>query len=52
MKMTKLKKLEKTKSAKTRKEEVEIEIEVDVTEDVNALFDGQDLTEDFKAHRG
>ena len=39
---------EKTKSAKTRKEEVEIEIEVDVTEDVNALFDGQDLTEDFK----
>ena len=40
---------EKTKSAKTRKEEVEIEIEVDVTEDVNALFDGQDLTEDFKA---
>ena len=38
---------EKTKSAKTRKEEVEIE--VDVTEDVNALFDGQDLTEDFKA---
>ena len=38
---------EKTKSAKTKKEEVEIE--VDVTEDVNALFDGQDLTEDFKA---
>ncbi len=36
---------EKTKSAKTKKEEVE----VDVTEDVNALFDGQDLTEDFKA---
>ena len=36
-----------TKSAKTKKEEVEIE--VDVTEDVNALFDGQDLTEDFKA---
>ena len=40
---------EKTKSAKTKKEEVEVEIEVDVTEDVNALFDGQDLTEDFKA---
>ena len=36
---------EKTKSAK--KEEVEIEI--DVEDDVNALFDGQDLTEDFKA---
>ncbi len=36
---------EKTKSAKIKKEEVE----VDVTEDVNALFDGQDLTEDFKA---
>ena len=36
-----------TKSAKTKKEEVEIE--VDVTEDVNALFDGQDLTDDFKA---
>ena len=36
-----------TKSAKTKKEE--IEIEVDVTDDVNALFDGQDLTEDFKA---
>jgi len=36
-----------TKSAKTKKEEVEIH--VDVTEDVNALFDGQDLTEDFKA---
>jgi hypothetical protein len=36
-----------TKSAKTKKEEVEIE--VDVTEDVNALFDGQELTEDFKA---
>jgi hypothetical protein len=27
----------------------EVEIEVDVTEDMNALFDGQDLTEDFKA---
>jgi len=38
---------EKTKTAKTKKEEVEIE--VDVTDDVNALFDGQDLTEDFKA---
>jgi len=38
---------EKTKSAKTKKEEVEIDI--DVTEDVNALFDGQELTEDFKA---
>ena len=38
---------EKTKTAKTKKEE--IEIEVDVTDDVNALFDGQDLTEDFKA---
>ena len=37
---------EKTKSA-TKKEEVEIEI--DVEDDVNALFDGQDLTEDFKA---
>lgn len=36
-----------TKSAKIKKEE--IEIEVDVTEDVNALFDGQELTEDFKA---
>jgi|SaaInl8_100m_RNA_FD_contig_101_26935_length_2771_multi_21_in_0_out_0_2 hypothetical protein len=36
-----------TKSAKLKKEE--IEIEVDVTEDVNALFDGQELTEDFKA---
>ena len=36
---------EKTKSAK--KEEVEIEI--DVEDDVKALFDGQDLTEDFKA---
>jgi hypothetical protein len=36
-----------TKSAKTKKEEVEIE--VDVTDDVNALFDGQELTEDFKA---
>jgi hypothetical protein len=38
---------EKTKSAKTTKKE-EVEIEVDVTEDVNALFDGQELTEDFK----
>jgi hypothetical protein len=35
---------EKTKSAK--KEEVEIDI--DVEDDVKALFDGQDLTEDFK----
>ena len=35
---------EKTKSAK--KEEVEIEI--DVEDDVKTLFDGQDLTEDFK----
>jgi hypothetical protein len=26
----------------------EVEIEVDVTEDMHALFDGQDLTEDFK----
>ncbi len=37
---------EKTKAAKAKKEE--IEIEVDVSDDVNALFDGQDLTEDFK----
>ena len=37
---------EKTKSAKSKKEEVEIKI--DVTDDVNALFDGQDLTDDFK----
>ena len=36
---------EKTKS-KAKKEEVEIEI--DVEDDVKALFDGQDLTEDFK----
>ena len=34
------------KVAKTKKEE--IEIEVDVSQDVDALFDGQDLTEDFK----
>ena len=38
--------VEETKS-KAKKEEVEIEI--DVEDDVNALFDGQDLTEDFKA---
>ena len=37
---------EKTKAAKAKKES--IEIEVDVSDDVNALFDGQDLTEDFK----
>jgi len=37
--------VEETKKA--TKEEVEIE--VDVTEDVDALFDGQELTEDFKA---
>ena len=36
-----------TKSAKSKKEEVEINI--DVEDDVNALFDGQDLTDDFKA---
>jgi hypothetical protein len=36
-----------TKSAKSKKEEVEINI--DVEDDVKALFDGQDLTEDFKA---
>ena len=34
------------KVAKTKKEE--IEIEVDVSQDVDALFDGQELTEDFK----
>jgi hypothetical protein len=34
------------KVAKTKKEEIEIEI--DVSDDVNALFDGQDLTDDFK----
>lgn len=34
-------------SKKVAKEE--IEIEVDVSEDVNALFEGQDLTEEFKA---
>ena len=38
--------VEETKS-KAKKEEVEIKI--DVEDDVNALFDGQDLTEDFKA---
>ena len=38
--------VEETKS-KAKKEEVEIE--VDVEDDVKALFDGQDLTEDFKA---
>jgi hypothetical protein len=37
--------VEETKS--TKKEE--LKLTVDVTEDVNALFDGQDLTEDFKA---
>ena len=39
--------VEETKSAKSSKKE-EIEIEIDVEDDVNALFDGQDLTEDFK----
>ena len=39
--------VEETKSAKAKKEEVEIK--VDVEDDVKALFDGQDLTEDFKA---
>jgi len=38
--------VEETKS-KAKKEE--IEVEVDVEDDVKALFDGQDLTEDFKA---
>ena len=43
--------VEETKDAKSKKvatKKEEIEIEVDVTDDVNALFDGQDLTEDFK----
>ena len=40
--------VEETKSAKSTKKE-EVEIEIDVEDDVNALFDGQDLTEDFKA---
>ena len=38
--------VEETKS-KAKKEE--IEVNVDVEDDVKALFDGQDLTEDFKA---
>jgi len=38
--------VEETKS-KAKKEEYEIK--VDVEDDVNALFDGQDLTDDFKA---
>jgi len=38
--------VEETKS-KAKKEE--FEVEVDVEDDVKALFDGQDLTEDFKA---
>jgi hypothetical protein len=37
-----------TKSAKSSKKE-EIEIEIDIEDDVNALFDGQDLTDDFKS---
>lgn len=40
--------VEETKS-KAKKEEVELEVNVDVEDDVKALFDGQDLTEDFKA---
>ena len=39
--------VEETKGAKKKNEA--FEVEVDVTEDVNALFDGQDLTEDFKS---
>jgi hypothetical protein len=38
--------VEETKSAKSSKKE---EIEIDVEDDVKALFDGQDLTDDFKA---
>jgi hypothetical protein len=37
-----------TKSAKSSKKE-EVEIEIDVEDDIKALFDGQDLTDDFKA---
>ena len=36
---------EKTKSAKTSKKE---EIKIDIEDDIKALFDGQDLTDDFK----
>jgi len=39
--------VEETNSAKKKNEA--FEVEVDVAEDVKALFDGQDLTEDFKA---
>ena len=39
--------VKETKGAKKKNEA--FEVEVDVTEDVNALFDGQDLTEDFKS---
>jgi hypothetical protein len=38
--------VEEDSKATVKKEEVELV--VDVTEDVNALFDGQELTEDFK----
>ena len=42
--------VEETKGAKAKSIKKEaFEVEVDVTEDVNALFDGQDLTEDFKS---
>jgi hypothetical protein len=40
--------VEETKSAKSSKKE-EIEINIDVEDDVKALFDGQDLTDDFKS---
>lgn len=41
--------VEETKAKSAKKEEVELEVNVDVEDDVKALFDGQDLTEDFKA---
>ena len=41
--------VEETKGAKAKIKKEAFEVEVDVTEDVNALFDGQDLTEDFKS---
>tara|TARA_B100000029_G_scaffold204135_3_gene202125 strand:- start:13330 stop:14457 length:1128 start_codon:yes stop_codon:yes gene_type:complete len=41
--------VEETKAKSAKKEEVELEVDVDVEDDVKALFDGQDLTEDFKA---
>ena len=40
--------VEENKNAKSIKKEA-FEVEVDIAEDVKALFDGQDLTEDFKA---